>query len=142
MRDTSQTLFRLEREKAEEFASKLNYRHRDGTVVAVVQHYQNGAVLMVAFMNKEAVVETLTTGYVHFWSLSRRRLWMKGETSGNRLRLKQVLVDCDLDTLLLRVEPEGPVCHTGHETCFYRRLEKSGTLYDYEWGEWRTPVID
>ena len=141
MRNTA-TVFRMGRREAEEFASKLNYRHRDNTVVAVVQHYQNGAVLMVAFMNREAVVKTLTTGYVHFWSLSRRRLWMKGETSGNRLRLKQVLVDCDLDTLLLRVEPEGPVCHTGHETCFYRRLTRDGILYDYEWGEKREPERD
>ena len=135
-------LFRMDEKRAEEFAARLNYRHRDGTIVAVVQHYQNGAVLMVAFMNREAVVKTLTTGYVHFWSLSRKKLWMKGETSGNRLRLKQVLVDCDLDTLLLRVEPEGPVCHTGHETCFYRRLERDGMLRDYEWGERRTPTVD
>ncbi len=125
---------RLERRIAEEFASRLNYRHRDSTVVAVIQHYQNGSVLVVGFMNKEAVIATLTTGYVHFWSLSRRRLWMKGETSGNRLRVFEVLVDCDLDTLVVKAVPEGPVCHTGHETCFYRRLEPNGRLRDYEWG--------
>jgi len=126
-------LLRMSREEAEEVASRLNYRHRDSTVVAVVQHAVNNTVLMVAFMNREAVVKTLTTGYVHFWSLSRRRIWMKGETSGNRLRLVSVHVDCDLDALLLRVLPEGPVCHTGHETCFYRRLAGPKS-YDYEWG--------
>ncbi len=124
------------REDAERIASRLNYRHRDATVVAVVQDVRNNEVLMVGFMNREALVLTLTTGFVHFWSTSRGRIWMKGETSGNRLRVMQVLVDCDLDAILVRVVPEGPVCHTGHTSCFYRRLA-SGRAWDYEWGEWR-----
>ena len=124
---------RMSREEAEAIASKLNYRHRDGTVVAVVQDARNGLVLMVGFMNHDAVVLTLTTGYVHFWSLSRRRIWMKGETSGHRLRVQSVYVDCDLDAILVKVVPEGPVCHTGHLTCFYRRIV-DGDVWDYELG--------
>ncbi len=124
------------REEAERIASRLNYRHRDGTVVAVVQDARNNEVLMVGFMNREALVLTLTTGFVHFWSTSRKRIWMKGETSGNRLRLVGILVDCDLDAVLVRVVPEGPVCHTGHTSCFYRRLV-DGKAWDYEWGVWR-----
>ncbi|HIP66439.1 MAG TPA: phosphoribosyl-AMP cyclohydrolase [Pyrodictium sp.] len=108
---------------AEKIANKLNYRHQDSTVIAVVQEATTNQVLMVASMNREAVILTLTTGYAHFWSLSRKKVWMKGETSGNKLRVIDVIVDCDLDALLLRVEPLGPTCHTLKWSCFHNNLD-------------------
>ena len=94
-----------------------------GLIPAVLQDYETGEVLMVAWMNADALRLTRLTGEAHFWSRSRQQLWRKGETSGNVVRVRQVLVDCDGDTLLLRVDPAGPACHTGARTCFYRELE-------------------
>jgi phosphoribosyl-AMP cyclohydrolase len=90
---------------------------------AVVQHCETGEVLMVAFMDREAIDKTRETGLAHFHSRSRGRLWMKGETSGNVLRVRQILVDCDQDALVLKALPEGPACHTGARSCFYRALQ-------------------
>jgi phosphoribosyl-AMP cyclohydrolase len=90
---------------------------------AVVQHCDTGEVLMVAFMDREAIDKTRETGLAHFHSRSRERLWMKGETSGNVLRVRQILVDCDQDALVLKALPEGPACHTGARSCFYRALQ-------------------
>ncbi len=84
----------------------------------VAQDVATGAVLMVAWADREAVARTVDTGFACFWSRSRRAPWMKGETSGNRLRVVEAVADCDRDTLLLRVEPEGPACHRGTRTCF------------------------
>lgn len=95
----------------------------NGLAPAVVQDVQTGAVLMVAWMNAEALTLTCSTGLAHFWSRSRRLLWLKGETSGNTLHVQEIRVDCDADTLLLLVQPAGPACHTGKRTCFYRTLE-------------------
>ena len=92
-------------------------------LLPVVVQAEGGAVLMVAWMNAEALRLTRTSGEAWFWSRSRNELWHKGATSGNVMRVRQLLVDCDADTLLLRVEPGGPACHTGAETCFYRELE-------------------
>jgi phosphoribosyl-ATP pyrophosphohydrolase/phosphoribosyl-AMP cyclohydrolase len=89
-----------------------------GVLPVVVQDERSGDVLMVAYANAEALARTAETGFVHFWSRSRRSLWMKGETSGNTLRVKAARTDCDADTLLLIVEPSGPACHTGTRTCF------------------------
>jgi phosphoribosyl-AMP cyclohydrolase len=89
----------------------------------VVQHAQSGEVLMVAFMDRVALDRTRETGLAHFHSRSRGRLWMKGETSGHVLRVQQVLVDCDQDALVVKALPEGPACHTGARSCFYRALE-------------------
>ncbi|WP_347304437.1 phosphoribosyl-AMP cyclohydrolase [Croceibacterium sp. TMG7-5b_MA50] len=94
-----------------------------GLLTAVAQDAATGAVLMVAFMDREALEATQRTGMAHFHSRSRRRLWMKGETSGHVLRVQAILVDCDQDALVLRCTPAGPACHTGAPTCFYRRLE-------------------
>jgi len=94
-----------------------------GLVTAVAQDATTGAVLMVAFMDAEALDATRRTGMAHFHSRSRGRLWMKGETSGHVLRVQAILVDCDQDALVLQVTPAGPACHTGAPTCFYRRLE-------------------
>ena len=94
-----------------------------GLLSAVVQHAETGEVLMLAFMDAEALAKTRETGLAHFHSRSRGTLWMKGESSGNVLRVSQVLVDCDQDALVLKALPEGPTCHTGARSCFYRALE-------------------
>lgn len=99
-----------------------------GLVPAVVQDATTGEVLMVAWMNREALRLTRETGQVHFWSRSRQELWHKGATSGNFLNAREIRVDCDADTLLVKVDPEGPACHTGERSCFYRRL--AGTVSD------------
>jgi phosphoribosyl-AMP cyclohydrolase len=97
-----------------------------GLLTAVVQHAGTGEVLMVAFMDAEALGRTRETGLAHFHSRSRGKLWMKGETSGNVLRVSEVLVDCDQDALVLKALPEGPTCHTGARSCFYRVLGEDG----------------
>jgi len=97
-----------------------------GLLTAVAQDVVSGAVLMVAFMDAEALAATRRTGLAHFHSRSRGRLWMKGETSGHVLRVQSILVDCDQDALVLRVTPAGPACHTGAQTCFYRQLDGEG----------------
>ncbi|MEA3340969.1 MAG: phosphoribosyl-AMP cyclohydrolase [Chloroflexota bacterium] len=93
-----------------------------GLVPAVVQDADTGQVLMVAWTNVEALQLTQETGQAHFWSRSRRELWHKGATSGNFMNVRDIWVDCDGDTLLFKVEPAGPACHTGEQSCFYRRL--------------------
>ena len=95
----------------------------NGLIPAVVQDNSSNAVLMVAWMNKDALQLTLETGETHFWSRSREELWHKGATSGNFMHVQEILVDCDADTLLVRVDPAGPACHTGSLTCFSRTLE-------------------
>lgn len=96
----------------------------NGLIPAVVQDAQTNAVLMVAYMNAEALRLTIETGEAVFWSRSRNELWHKGATSGNVQRIHEIRVDCDADTLLLRVEPAGAACHTGEYSCFYRELER------------------
>ncbi len=91
-------------------------------VPAIVQDADTKMVLMMAWMNDEALDLTLQTGQVHFWSRSRKELWRKGATSGNTMQLVEMRVDCDQDTLLLLVHPAGPACHTGHTSCFYRTM--------------------
>ena len=93
-----------------------------GLVPAIVQDAQSGAVLMLAYLNEEALRLTLDSGEAHFWSRSRQQLWHKGATSGNVQRVREVRVDCDADTILLKVDPAGPACHTGQISCFYRIL--------------------
>ncbi len=109
---------------AESMASKLDYKVTPGLVVAVARDWLFGEILMVAFMNREAVIKTLVEGKVHYWSRSREKLWKKGETSGNVQILKDVYVDCDGDALLLGIEQEGVACHTGNRSCFYRILDE------------------
>ncbi len=100
----------------------------DGLLPVVIQDAASGEVLMLGFMNDEAFRETLTTGEAVFYSRSRQKLWRKGEQSGHRLRVRELRVDCDADTLLLRVEASGPgVCHEGYRSCFFRRLGGDGS---------------
>ena len=103
----------------------LDFSKLDGLVPAVVQDAATGDVLMVGFMNEDAWEVTRRTGYVTFFSRTRSTLWTKGESSGNRLAVRDVLVDCDDDTILVKAEclGEGNVCHTGERTCFFRRME-------------------
>jgi phosphoribosyl-ATP pyrophosphohydrolase/phosphoribosyl-AMP cyclohydrolase len=102
----------------------MDYSKLSGLIPAVVQDDQSGEVLMVGFMNDEALEKTKATGFATFFSRTRNKLWMKGETSGNRLQVTEMLVDCDEDTVLLKVKRlgDGNVCHTGERTCFYRKL--------------------
>jgi phosphoribosyl-ATP pyrophosphohydrolase/phosphoribosyl-AMP cyclohydrolase len=93
-----------------------------GLVPVIVQDHESGEVLTLAYMNEEALKETLKTGYAHFFSRSQKRIRMKGEVSGNVQRVKEIRIDCDNDALLLRVEQTGPACHTGNRSCFYRKL--------------------
>jgi phosphoribosyl-AMP cyclohydrolase len=95
----------------------------NGLIPAVVQDDGTGEVLMVAWMNEQSLNLTKETGEAHFWSRSRKQLWCKGATSGNIMQVINILVDCDADTLLLRVSPAGPACHTGNKTCFFRQLD-------------------
>lgn len=102
----------------------MDFTKLDGLIPAVVQDDETGEVLMVGFMNEEAFARTRETGFATFFSRTRNRLWMKGETSGNRLQVLRTLVDCDEDTVLLRVRRlgDGNVCHTGDRTCFSREV--------------------
>jgi len=93
-----------------------------GLIPAVLQDVATGQVLMVAWMNADSLRLTQETGEAHFWSRSRQELWHKGATSGNVQRVREIWVDCDADTLVVKVEPTGPACHTGEQSCFYRRL--------------------
>jgi phosphoribosyl-AMP cyclohydrolase len=95
----------------------------DGLICAVVQDDASGAVLMVAWMDRDAWERTLADGFATFFSRSRGRLWRKGETSGNVMRVRSVRLDCDRDTVLLRVDPAGPACHTGATSCFFEAVE-------------------
>ncbi len=99
-----------------------------GLVPAIAQQHDSGEVLMLAWMNREALAETIASGRVCYWSRSRRALWRKGQTSGQGQRLVELRVDCDGDTLLLRVEQTGVACHTGRRSCFYRALRADGIL--------------
>lgn len=100
---------------------ELRYDER-GLLPAVVQDADSREVLMVAWMNAESLQKTKESGQAHFWSRSRQELWHKGVTSGNTQEVLEIWVDCDADTLLLKVRPAGPACHTGERSCFYRRL--------------------
>jgi len=106
-----------------------------GLVCAVAQQHDSGEVLMVAWMNRAALAETLATGRVCYWSRSRGKLWRKGETSGQTQALVELRVDCDGDTLLLRVDQKGVACHTGRRSCFYRAVASDGSL------EEKLPVV-
>lgn len=116
---TDPVLTNQDREQGLVFAPKFDAA---GLLTAVVTDAHDGAVLVVAHMNAEALAATLETGKVHFWSRSRGALWMKGETSGHVLAVESVMVDCDQDALLIRAVPAGPTCHTGARSCFYREV--------------------
>jgi len=99
-----------------------------GLIPAVIQDWRDGSLLMLAYMNRESIQLTLEKKSVHFWSRWRNRIWEKGETSGNKLILKDIFVDCDGDTILVKAEPLGPTCHTNEKTCFFMRLQEDGSV--------------
>jgi phosphoribosyl-AMP cyclohydrolase len=104
---------------------KLNFEKTGGLIPAIVQDYKTGEVLMLAFMNQKAWEATLDTGKATFWSRSRQELWVKGQTSGNQQIVREIRIDCDADTVLLKVEQlGGAACHTGHRSCFHKKIEK------------------
>ena len=103
---------------------KLDFDKTGGLVPAIVQDYQTGEILMLAYMNSDAFNATLTTGKATYYSRSRQTLWVKGETSGNMQLIREIRIDCDDDTVLLKVEQLGnAACHTGHRSCFYKKIE-------------------
>ena len=114
---------------------KIKY-DANGLVAAVMQDYENGEVLMVAYMNSESLKTTLETGKAHFWSRSRQKFWMKGESSGHTQEIKEVFIDCDGDCILFKIKQNVAACHTGFRSCFYRKwdggklIETSEKLFD------------
>jgi len=101
---------------------EVDFKKGEGLVPVVTQEATTGEVLMVAYANREALQLTLETRFAHYWSRSRNKLWKKGEESGHLQRVREVLIDCDGDTLLYVVDQTGPACHTGNKTCFFRKL--------------------
>lgn len=116
----SPSLSSEEREQGTRFAPKFD---ANGLLSSVVLHAATKEVLVVAYMNAESLALTRSTGKVHFWSRSRAKLWMKGESSGHILHVQEIRVDCDQDALVIYANPAGPTCHTGRPSCFYRRLD-------------------
>ena len=105
----------------------MELKYQDGLIPAIIQDKHSGKILMLGYMTQEAYDQTLKTGYVTFYSRSRQKLWIKGETSGHRLQLREIRVDCDQDTLLLQVDLTGPgCCHLGYRSCFFRQLTTQG----------------
>ncbi|MBW2029275.1 MAG: phosphoribosyl-AMP cyclohydrolase [Deltaproteobacteria bacterium] len=109
--------------------AELDFSKGSGLLPAIVQDVKTGKVLMLAYMNKESWEKTLETGEAHYWSRSRQELWHKGATSGNVQKVKEIYADCDDDTVLLKVEQVGgAACHTGHESCFHKKVERNGDI--------------
>ncbi len=103
---------------------KLNFEKADGLIPAIVQDHKTGELLMLAYMNQDAWEATLSTGNATYYSRSRQKLWVKGETSGHLQRVKEIRIDCDDDTVLLKIEQiGGAACHTGHRSCFHKKIE-------------------
>ena len=107
------------------FLDELKY-NRDGLIPAIIQEQSTGRVLMMAWMNRASLKSTLETGRTHFWSRSRQKFWMKGESSGHTQQVKDVALDCDGDTLLIQVEQKGAACHKGYQSCFFRSVGTDG----------------
>ena len=110
----------------ESFLDSLKY-DSDGLVAAVVQDHENNEVLMVAYMNRDAVKQTLASGRTCFWSRSRQKFWIKGETSGNIQAIKGIYVDCDKDAIVVKVSQTGAACHEGYRSCFFRQVDSEGS---------------
>jgi phosphoribosyl-AMP cyclohydrolase len=104
------------------FLDEIKFDNR-GLVPTIIQDYKNGDILMLAYMNRESLQKTLSSGKTHFWSRSRQKLWLKGESSGHTQEVKELFIDCDMDAVLIKVEQKVAACHTGYRSCFYRKLE-------------------
>ncbi len=101
----------------------IDFKKGNGLIPVVVQDYLTKDILMLGYANREALLKTVETGFAHFYSRSRKKLWKKGETSGNTQEIKEIYVDCDEDSIIYVVKANGPACHTGNRSCFYRRLD-------------------
>ena len=120
------------------FYEKLKY-NEDGLLPAIIQEQSTGRVLMMAWMNRASLEKTIETGKTHFWSRSRRKCWMKGETSGHVQQVKDIAFDCDGDTLLIQVEQIGAACHEGYKSCFFRSVENKGRTFKVTETQLATP---
>ena len=109
--------------KNDDLLKKLDFDKGKGLIPVIVQQADTKELLMLAYANEEALRQTLSTGYAHYWSRSRNKLWLKGETSGHTQKIKKILTDCDYDTLVYIVEQKCPPCHTGKDTCFHNKLK-------------------
>lgn len=116
--------------------ASIDFAKGDGLVPVIVQDDDSGAVLMLAYMNQASYDRTVATGYATYWSRSRQAFWVKGETSGHRQKVRGIHIDCDADTVLLRVTQEGAACHEGYPSCFFRRRSDAG------WDVVETRVFD
>jgi phosphoribosyl-AMP cyclohydrolase len=112
---------------------ELDFSKLDGLITAVIQDWKTGRVLMVGFMNPDSWKMTVDTGFATFWSRSRKKLWLKGESSGHKLAVKEIFTDCDTDALVLKCEELGPgVCHEGYQSCFFRKWDGAGWIVTEE----------
>lgn len=109
----------------------------NGLIPAIIQDADTGEVLMMAWMNKESLADSIRTGKTHFWSRSRKKYWMKGESSGHTQDIQEVFIDCDADTVLMKVRQHGAACHEGYRNCFFRKLEPTG-----EWKVCAERIVD
>ena len=120
------------------FYDKLKF-DQNGLIPAIVQEHSSHRVLMMAWMNRAAIEKTIATGKTHFWSRSRQKFWMKGESSGHTQAVKDISFDCDGDTLLIKVEQIGVACHEGYQSCFYRSVEEQGKAFKITEAQLETP---
>ena len=120
------------------FYDKLKF-NSDGLIPAIIQEAKTGRVLMMAWMNRASLEDTLKTGKTHFWSRSRQKYWMKGESSGHTQQVKDVSFDCDGDTLLIQVEQIGAACHEGYQSCFFRSVAADGQSFKTTEAQLQTP---
>jgi len=120
------------------FFDQLKF-NSDGLIPAIVQDRSTGRVLMMAWMNRASIEKTIATGKTHFWSRSRQKFWMKGETSGHTQTVQDIAFDCDGDTLLIQVEQTGAACHEGYQSCFYRSVQTDGKGFKVTEARLETP---
>ena len=111
--------------EANKIINKLDFEKGNGLISVIAQDFNNNQVLMLAFANKEAMKLTLTTGYVHYWSRSRNELWKKGSTSGHLQLVKEILIDCDVDAILIKIDQIGSACHKNYRSCFFRQINNN-----------------
>ena len=128
MTDYAAPLNGAEQDETKELRPKFD---ADGLIAAIAQDVETGEVLMLAWMNADALDQTIRTGRATYWSRSRQALWVKGETSGHTQEIADILVDCDQDAVLLKVRQRGGACHTGRESCFYRQVDSSGATLSF-----------
>ncbi len=110
-------------DKRQQKMEKINYEKMNGLIPSIIQDDVTNEVLMLGFMNEDSLEITMKTKKATFWSRTRKKLWTKGETSGNFLFVKKIYLDCDNDTILIKVAPKGPTCHTGNKTCFFKEIK-------------------